>query len=176
MTDPLDQTAPSDLTTSVRLETRRAVTSDAAIVASWSQSADEIDRWSSVEADVVTVERILGWWEPDDVEPWVLESDGAGAVGYGELWLDAHEDEIELARLIVAPEMRGKGIGKRLAAALVDKASTTGLGSVILRVRPDNPVAIHCYRASGFHDISQEEAAVWNIGQRRQYLWMVYDA
>lgn len=112
------------------------------------------------------------WWAGDDVVPWVLEADGA-PVGYGELWLDAEEDEVELARLIVPADLRGRGHGGRLTEALTAEAARTGLTTTMLRTTEDNPVAISCYAARGFVRLSPEEEAVWNEGQRQPWVWMV---
>jgi ribosomal protein S18 acetylase RimI-like enzyme len=115
---------------------------------------------------------VLEWWEPDSVRPWLmLDADGE-PVAYGELWVDDEEDEVELARLIVAPDLRGRGLGKRLTWALMSNAAETGMATTMLRVMPDNAVAIGCYRACGFEPLGAEESAVWNEGQRREWYWM----
>lgn len=51
---------------------------------------------------------ISAWQQDDDVQAHVLV-EREKLVGYGELWFDAEEDEVELARIIVAPEARGRG-------------------------------------------------------------------
>lgn len=130
---------------------------------------DTIAGWHPMEPSGV-----LAWWEDPEVEPWVM-TDGAGSlVAYGELWLDPGEDEVELARLIVAPELRGQGHGGRLTRELTAKANATGLSVTMLRVMPDNQVAINCYLANGFEHLSPEEHAVWNVGQRLDWVWMRY--
>jgi ribosomal protein S18 acetylase RimI-like enzyme len=117
-------------------------------------------------------EGVLEWWASADVVPWVLEDDGE-PVGYGELWLDAEEDEVEIARLIVPETLRGRGYGGRLTDALIAEAGKTGLTTTMLRTTDDNTVAIACYAARGFVRLSMEEEKAWNEGQRRDWLWMV---
>ena len=115
---------------------------------------------------------VLAWWEDDEVLPWVLEVDGE-ACGYGELWLDPEEDEVELARLIVPEARRGTGLGGVQTRLLTAQAATTGLSTTMLRTTPDNEVAIACYRANGFTRLTPEEETEWNAGQRREWVWMV---
>lgn len=112
------------------------------------------------------------WWAGDDVVPWVLEVDGE-PVGYGELWLDAEEDEVELARLIVPEPLRGRGYGGLLTVELTAAAARTGLATTMLRTTEDNTVAISCYAARGFVRLPPGEEAVWNEGQRRAWVWML---
>jgi ribosomal protein S18 acetylase RimI-like enzyme len=99
-------------------------------------------------------------------------------VAYGELWLDDEEGEVELARLLVSPERRGRGVGRALVRELVDRARNTHpeLSDVILRVRPENAQAIRAYVAAGFVDVPADEQATWNAGQRFAYHWMVVPA
>jgi ribosomal protein S18 acetylase RimI-like enzyme len=118
---------------------------------------------------------VLGWWDVPGVEPWVMVAPDDRLVAYGELWTDEEEDEIELARLIVAPELRSRGLGKDLVRSLTEKAAATGLATTMLRVEPDNATAIHCYLACGFSRLGPEESALWNQGQRREWLWMRLD-
>ena len=107
------------------------------------------------------------------MQPWLLvEGPEATPVGYGELWLDAEEDEVELARLIVDPSRRRTGLGRQLVARLVGAAEGTGLGACLLRVVPDNAPARALYRIAGFLEVDPERAAEWNVGQPTAYLWM----
>ena len=92
-------------------------------------------------------------------------------MAYGEVWSDEEEDEAELARLIVAPAARGRGVGRALTAALVANA---GYENIFLRVRPDNSVALATYRGAGFEDVAPELQAEWNAPQPRPYAWLRY--
>ena len=98
-----------------------------------------------------------------------LLTDGDAPVAYGEVWSDDEEDEAELARLIVAPTARRRGVGRALTAALVAHA---GYDDVFLRVRPDNAAALATYRRAGFVDVAADLQAEWNAPQPRPYAWL----
>ena len=153
---------------------RRFVPVHAELVASWAVGAEVVRAWCAVEGDRVLADVVAGWSEADDVEAYLL-SDGGVPVAYGELWLDDEEGEVELARLLVAPERRGQGVGRALTRALSARAQETHpeLPAVFLRVRPENVPAISCYTAAGFVDVPEDEQASWNEGQRFAYHWMV---
>jgi GNAT superfamily N-acetyltransferase len=153
-------------------ELRRATVADAPVVASWPQFLEESEPWVTAKLRPVPPDQVVGWWEPDYVEPWVMVSGDGRLLAYGELWIDPQEDEVELARLVVAPEVRGQGLGKRLVRALCDKAVATGLHQLIIRVRAGNDIALHCYRSSGFQDVDPSRRAEWNVGQRQEYIWL----
>jgi ribosomal protein S18 acetylase RimI-like enzyme len=147
-----------------------AVTDHTAVASLRQPSDDDVDTiagWHPMPAS-----EVLGWWEPDYVTPWLMLGADGEPVAYGELWVDDEEDEVELARLIVAPDLRGRGLCKRLTWALLSKAAKTGMATTMLRVAPDNAVATGCYLACGFEPLSAEESAVWNEGQRREWYWM----
>ena len=129
---------------------------------------DTIAAWHPVPSD-----EVLGWWEPDYVDSWVMVDGDGRLIAYGELWVDEEEDEVELARLIVDPALRGNGHGKRLTQELMAKAAGTDLTTTMLRTTPDNLVAIGCYLACGFVRLSPEEEIEWNQGQRRDWVWMI---
>lgn len=145
-------------------------TSDAAVVAGWSGSAEESRRWCS--RDQVSAEAVAGWAVAPDVVAYAAVEEGL-LVGYGELWLDDEEAEVELARLIVAPQHRGRGLGRRLAAALTAEA----LGrhrAVFMRVYPNNTAALRCYAGAGFAPVPPEQADEWNKVQPVPYVWLRY--
>lgn len=151
----------------------------AALVAGWAVGDEVVRAWCAVEGDAVPADVVRGWSEADDVEAYLFTeaSDGSYAA-YGELWLDDEEGEVELARLLVSPDRRGKGVGRVLVRELVERARRTHpeLPDVILRVRPENAQAISAYVAAGFVDVPADEQATWNLGQRFDYHWMVMPA
>ena len=148
-------------------------TENAPRIATWSRSAEEAQRWCSRAEHPFPPQQVLRWWTADDVQPWILaDDDGETPIAYGELWLDEAEDEVELARVIVDPDRRGTGVGRRLVHELVDAARSTGSGACILRVDPDNTAALHLYRNAGFADVDAERSEAWNAGQPTTYVWM----
>jgi [ribosomal protein S18]-alanine N-acetyltransferase len=98
--------------------------------------------------------------------------EGDELIGYGELWLDDEEMEVELARLIVAPAHRRLGAGRQLVAALTGLAHQRQPLAVV-RVHPGNTAARRCYAAAGFERVTSAEEAEWNVHQPVAYVWMV---
>jgi ribosomal protein S18 acetylase RimI-like enzyme len=143
---------------------------DAATIAGWIQTPEEAARWASIDRlpDAATFER---WHAEPDVVPFTVHA-ADGIVAYGELWEDRHADEAELARLVVDPASRGRGIGRTLARALADEAWRRGFGAVWLRVVPSNVAALAAYTAAGFVRAGPEEEAEFNVGQPLAYLWL----
>jgi ribosomal protein S18 acetylase RimI-like enzyme len=145
---------------------------EAPVVASWSEPGVATVRWCGVTAAPAGL--IAGWGADPDVLPFGLHDD-AELVGYGELWPDAEEGEIELARIIVAPARRGTGVGRRLTRLLAAEAGrldTPAAADVVLRVHPDNPVALRCYLGAGFAPVPADELSGWNAGQPVPYAWL----
>ncbi len=147
----------------------------AELVASWAVGDEVVRAWCAVEGDRVPADVVAAWSQDDDVEAFLLRDDAGLPVAYGELWLDDEEAEVELARLLVAPDRRGTGVGRALVRALSARAHETHpeLPTVVLRVRPENEQATRCYSAAGFAAVPEDEQASWNQGQRFAYHWMV---
>lgn len=77
-----------------------------------------------------------------------LAADGDTVIGYA--GVKPVLDEGQIANIAVAPDRRGRGIGKTLLAALLDGARKAGLATVTLEVRPSNTAALALYRGAGF--------------------------
>src|SRR5215204_5611994 len=94
---------------------------DAREVVRWPTSAGEVRLWAGsgcgwpVDASV-----FRRWHAEPEVKPYVLH-DSKAMVGYGELWTDESEQEVELARIIVNPDHRCRGVGKLLVGLLLER-------------------------------------------------------
>jgi len=114
---------------------------------------------------------IVAWSTDDSVRAYALYGDDGALLAYGELWLDAEEQEVELARLIVNPARRGAGVGRRLVTLLAAQA-TTHYPDVFLRVHPDNAAALRSYTSAGFVSVPDDLQAEWNAPQPVNYVWL----
>jgi len=144
----------------------------AATVAGWPLSAAESTQWCGLGEFPVPPDVVAAWSEPEDVRAFLLTADSR-PVGYGELWRDDDKDGVEIARLIVAPEHRGRGAGRHLVTALADLARQHCTGLVFLRVHPDNDRAARLYLSAGFRPLDATTAAEWNAPQPVAYQWLV---
>lgn len=158
--------------TETELQLRRYLPQAAPSIVTWPQTIDEARWWVGPQTTWPVPRAAVQRWHADpDVHPYIL-SLGTTLLGYGELWVDPDEQEVELARLIVAPEHRGQGFGRALVLLLLEEARRTEYSRVFLRVVPENHAAIACYRRAGFTPVSQEDQQAFNQGQPVDYFWM----
>ena len=143
----------------------------AALVAGWATSATEAVQWCGETVFPMPAQRVADWQQDSDVQGYLLIVDGV-PTGYGELWLDAEENEVELARIIIAPPARGQGLGRTLVRRLLDEAAQTGWSDVFVRVHPDNRAALRCYQGAGFVPVEAALAEEWNRPQPVDYAWL----
>lgn len=76
-----------------------------------------------------------------------------GIVGYASVWIV--DQELRINNIAVHPHWRGRGIGARLLAFLLDQAVRHGCEEATLEVRPSNEPALSIYRRAGFHEIGR---------------------
>ncbi|MEU5537705.1 GNAT family N-acetyltransferase [Streptomyces sp. NPDC020362] len=143
----------------------------AASVAGWPTSLTEVVMWCGRSEFPVPERTISGWQQGDEVQAHVL-IEGERLLAYGELWFDAEEDEVELARLIVDPGVRGQGLGRELVRGLLARAIRAGFDDVFMRVHPDNGRALRCYPGAGFVPVDPGLAEDWNMAQPVNYVWL----
>lgn len=153
---------------------RTPATHQAEVVAGWSRSAQEAAAWVSVAEHPFPAAAVADWWQQSDVQPWMLVDADDVPVAYGEVWNDEDEDEVELARLIVDPQRRRQGVGRRLVHGLLARAQESGRAACFLRVSPNNVAALALYRSAGFADVDPGQAAHWNQHQPVAYRWLEY--
>jgi GNAT superfamily N-acetyltransferase len=75
------------------------------------------------------------------------------------------DDVVEIKRMYVVPEARGRGVAGRLLAALEDAARDLGYARARLDTGPHQPHAERLYRDAGYADIesfnANPEASYW---------------
>lgn len=77
-----------------------------------------------------------------------------------------HWPHADLEKLAVARSAQGRGVGRRLTAALVQDASAAGIEVLTLDCRGDNAAAQHLYRSLGFTEYGRLTDFV-AVGERR---------
>ena len=141
-------------------------------VAGWPTSFEEVRRWAGSDPGwPVEVSVFRRWHADQDVKPYVL-CVGDTLIGYGEVWTDEAEQEVELARIIIRPASRGRGVGRRFVLLLLERAYLSGFPEAFVRVVPENHVAIACYRSAGFSPVPEPVREQYNRGQPVDYVWM----
>lgn len=126
------------------LALRRAELSDSELLLRWRN--DPETRRSSIQTGEVSQAEHDGWFRKSlsspDREIYVAER---GSVPVGTVRLDRREKGWELS-WTVAPEFRGRGIGKQLVAA----GARLKHGPILARIRASNEPSIRIAEAVGF--------------------------
>ena len=91
-----------------------------------------------------------------DSREYVVVCDDTGSVvGYGGLLVV--ETDAHITTIAVAPEERGRQLGKRLMLALVDRALDVGARHLTLEVRVSNASAQGLYERFGFRPVGRRK-------------------
>ena len=135
-----------------RMNVRSSTMEDLITLMTWFNSEESCRNWAGPNFDYPFTQdsflRDLRWEEVDCYSG--VDSDGDFSA-FGQIYERA--GRTHLARLAVAPEHRGLGLGHRLLAALMSEGRTTfGDRDFSLFVYPDNSAAIACYTKAGFRD------------------------
>lgn len=138
--------------------------SDAAVITLWLKSEYLMRQWCAdrYERYPVTPEDMNTYYarhiDGQRSRALTLTDDGV-IVGYITLRTPAdNPDEQRLGFVIVDDSKRGRGLGKALVSIAVKYAyEVLGSTKVSLGVFENNPSAIHCYEAAGFHRVSLPE-------------------
>lgn len=85
-------------------------------------------------------------------------------------------DQLWVGHFLVDPVCRGKGIGQRFMARLLELAFLHhGCNGVLLVVFPDNPAAIRCYEQCGMMRIGNESRYFESTRTKHNFIRMAID-
>jgi ribosomal-protein-alanine N-acetyltransferase len=76
------------------------------------------------------------------------EVPGKRVLGYSCFW--TLSGELQLVNIAVHPDLRGKGLGRKLLSHLLQEAESREAEKIFLEVRPSNRAAIGLYERLGF--------------------------
>ncbi len=124
---------------------------EAETVAHWAASPEDVRHVTGADDGSLPADQVLAWTLEANYA-FTLRRDG-DLVAYGEIVEDEVEGDAEIQHLLVAPDMRGRGIGKALLSRLVAfVAASRPYPEVWVRVGRDNEPARCCAEAVGFKD------------------------
>ena len=144
----------------------------AATIAEWISTAEEL-RWLAPSTTMPLTPGKVASWKKESGQAFVLmDSQLATPLGYGELNpMRRAPSHFWLGHIIVAPNHRGRGLGRLLVDKLVHFAFK-GLKArrISLIVFPDNTPAIDCYLTIGFKQAGVEFHQFGGRGPKRKLL------
>jgi len=149
----MDEMAGESMTTSPPLSLRRAVPADAPAIAGIYNEAI-LTTTATFDLEPKSVDERTEWLRSRDGRHPVLVAELEGkVVGFASLspWSDraAYADTAETG-LYVHSAFQGRGIGRRLKAAVLDEARRLGFHTLIARITADSGASIHLNEAAGF--------------------------
>ncbi|MHC1653598.1 GNAT family N-acetyltransferase [Stenotrophomonas maltophilia] len=123
-------------------------------IASWLDSASATQRWAGPGVAFPLAPDAFAQVLALAARPArVLLDEQGDCVGFGQYWL-TDPDVAHLGRIIVSPQARGRGLGRRLVQRLGAEAlRSPGVRRLTLRVYRDNAAALALYRDLGFKPV-----------------------
>ncbi|MBS3976726.1 MAG: ribosomal protein S18-alanine N-acetyltransferase [Syntrophomonadaceae bacterium] len=94
-------------------------------------------------------------------------------VGYGGMWLIF--DEAHITNLAVHPDFRGKGIGMKLLASLIELGINNGAVRFTLEVRRSNATAQSLYGKMGFKTTGVRKGYYSDNKEDALIMWKIID-
>jgi ribosomal protein S18 acetylase RimI-like enzyme len=128
-----------------------ATKDDAREIMTWFPDKESVMRWGSPYTRYpLREETFFVDVEWDSIPAFVARNDDGDLLAFGQFYNKL--GRCHLARLAVAPEYRGRGLGEEFVAALMARgARELGADEFSLYVMTANKPAYNCYRALGFH-------------------------
>lgn len=94
---------------------------------------------------------------------------GDEIIGYGGCWLSFGDAEV--TNIALAPEWRGRGLGRALMEDLIRAAMARGATAMTLEVRPSNAPALALYARYGFQPAGRRPHYYSDNGEDAIIMW-----
>ena len=155
------------------MKLRKYAPEDAAVIARWLRSEEEVYLWSADRIGAFPVpedalNKIYATVPKDTEFVPVTAVDGEGRpVGHLFLRIKQKEPEriVRIGFVILSPAVRGQGNGERmLIQALLYARNVLQAEKASLGVFLNNPSALHCYENVGFVPVGEHEICAYPVG------------
>ena len=118
-------------------------------------TAADLEGVLEIEAESFNNPTTRAWYERELARPevcfiYVLRTPDVRVAAFCAFWRVA--DQAHINNLAVRPELRGRGLGSQMLAAIVAEAQRLGAGSLTLEVRRSNIAAKRLYLRAGFQE------------------------
>jgi N6-L-threonylcarbamoyladenine synthase len=133
---------------------RPAVEADLAAIMTVEHECFGNDAWSEANMHLELVAHHTFYW----VATAQLDEGTERVVAYAGLSKLPGGEQSDVQTIAVAPEFRGRGLGRRLMNRLIAEARRREATDMFLEVRADNPVAQALYASLGFETIDRRRA------------------
>lgn len=138
------------------MRSRNAVPVDLAVVSSWIASQRECALWAGPSVPFpLDLEALPAQIDMPGAVNVALDDD-RGLVAFGQAF-PRPPGRAHLARVIVNPRARRRGLGRKLVGELFFRAGEAGLSLVTLNVYSDNPAAAALYADLGFARVERPD-------------------
>ena len=144
----------------MELRLRATRPEDYATLAGWIRDAKSCRRWAGARlAYPFNASDLPALLAHPGSRSYSLSDEKLTLYGFAQHWQNTPPEE-HLGRIIVAPQARGKGLGRVLCQQLIDCAcAASGASALTLRVYRDNAAALALYRSFGFLPCETESNA-----------------
>lgn len=130
---------------------RAAVQDDADVVAGWFPTHESAVLWAGPD---VPAKLVAAWLANEYADPsrhhYVLVNESGAICGCCAIRSQSDPPRMHVARLAIAPAMRGRGLGRNLLDLVIATARSTGALKLTLFVYEDNADARRLYERYGF--------------------------
>ncbi|MGB3692625.1 MAG: GNAT family N-acetyltransferase [Spirulinaceae cyanobacterium] len=104
---------------------------------------------------------------------WLAEAEGriVGSIGI----IKNNSQRCQLRWFLVDPQMRGRGLGRKLLSKAIKFSQNCGYESVFLQTMGELPVARHLYRSVGFVKTEESKQIIWGQKVTHQFYELALD-
>jgi ribosomal protein S18 acetylase RimI-like enzyme len=131
------------------MDIRRIEPADRAALERFLAAIPDADR-TFLKEDVADPDVVAAWVRPGDARSIAVDEDGHVAGYVAVIPLHGWSSHVGEVRLVVAPELRGQGVGRLLARHAVVEALDLGLAKLVVEVIADQEALVAMFRALGF--------------------------
>ncbi len=151
------------------LSLREFKPADATTVCRWFSDEASFRKWSAdrLTEYPITPQALNKYYNSNRSDDFFVLAATDGERLVGQLIMRYSDDTrstVRLGHIIVSPDVRGKGYGKKMLIIALDYAfKALGAKRVTLGVFSNNPAALNCYKAVGFKPLPNGENQYYDI-------------